>query len=56
MLYIIPGMEIMGERKYGDFIQKSPNFVPQIKMWYFSSPHFSKKSKVMIFDKFNEIK
>ena len=25
------GIEIMGERKYGDFFQKSPNFVPQIK-------------------------
>ena len=35
MLDIIPGIIIMGERKYGDFIQKSPHFVPQIKLWYF---------------------
>ena len=22
------------ERKYGDFLRKPPNFVPQIKSWY----------------------
>ena len=35
MMDIIPLTEMRGERIYGDFFKKPPNFVPQIKSWYF---------------------
>ena len=36
------GIEIMGERKYGDFFQKYPNFVPQIKLSHFHAKLFQR--------------
>ena len=42
MWIIIMGIEIMGERKYGDFFQKFPNFVPQIKLSHFHAKLFQR--------------
>ena len=42
MWIIILGIGIMGERKYGDFFQKSPNFVPQIKLSHFHAKLFQR--------------
>ena len=42
MWIIILGIGIMGERKYGDFFQESPNFVPQIKLSHFHAKLFQR--------------
>ena len=41
----ILGIELMGERKYWDFLLKSPHFLPQIKLLHFYPESFTEKSK-----------
>ena len=50
---------MMWERKYGDFFQKPPNLVPQIKLWYlgiFFISLFYKNETQYLFEKINQIK
>ena len=40
----------MGERKYGDFFQKSPNFVPQIKLSHFHAKLFQRNQNQFLME------
>ena len=50
MWIIILGIGIMGERKYGDFSQKSPNFVPQIKLSHFHAKLFQRNQNQFLME------
>ena len=50
MWIIILGIGIMGERKYGDFFQKSPNFVPQIKLSHFHAKLFQRNQNQFLME------
>ena len=49
---IILGIEIMGGRKYGDFFEKSPNFVPRIKLAHFH-PKLFRRNRTQFSKKFD---
>ena len=51
---IILGIEIMGERKYGDFFEKSPNFVPRIKLTHFH-PKLFQRNRTKFSKKFDHV-
>ena len=44
------GIEIMLGQKYGDFLKKSPNFVPRIKLAHFH-PNLFKRNQTQFFKK-----
>ena len=46
------GIEIMLGQKYGDFLKKSPNFVPRIKLAHFH-PNLFKRNQTQFLKKFH---
>ena len=47
---IILGIGILVVRKYGDFFQKSPNFVPQIKLSCFHAKLFQRNQNQFLME------
>ena len=47
---IILGIGIVVVRKYGDFFQKSPNFVPQIKLSCFHAKLFQRNQNQFLME------